>query len=198
MIIRMFYIIAWVFVGFFALPIACYQGRTKLWYWAYYFDNEEDGFDGGKGKFYGEYLGLDIRSQHWLKRAWIAYKWSAWRNPCFNLRYHPLVGVDITNPSNIKFEGNTYHHEQQWSFEPNKYELKWYKVKANYDGKIKSSWFYLIPIFGDKYLYIRFGLKIYPANYFDKFWLNKIEKEGWPKFKDRGLTAFTIRIRSRN
>lgn len=195
MVFRLICIVIWAFIALIALPVACYQKRVKLWNWAYYFDNEEDGYDGSKGTFYSEYLGLDISKQHWLKKAWIAYKWSVWRNPCFNLRYHPWVGVDITNPEIISFKGNTYHHEQKWSLEPNKRELKWYKLKAKYDGKVRRSWFYLIPVFGDKYLYLRFGLKVYPANYLDKWWLEKIKKEGWPEYKDKGLTAFTIRLR---
>lgn len=188
------YIAAWIFISPFVLPVACYTGRSKLWDWAYYFDNEEDGYDGSKGEFYSKYLGYDISEQHWLRRTWIAYKGSVWRNPCWNLRHHPKIGVDITNPTELTFEGNTYHHSPEWSFEPNKIETKWYKLTANYKGEKYTSRFYLIPV-GKFSLYIRFGLKVYPANYLDPWWLSKIEKEGWPKNKDKGLLAFTIRLR---
>lgn len=179
----------------FVLLPACYQSRTTLYDWAYYFDNEEDGFDGGKGAFYGEYLDVDIRSQHWLKRAWIAYKWSVWRNPCFNLRYHPKISYDIQDANQLEFEGNTYHHEQRYSFEPSTYGLKWYKLSGVYVGRKAKSWFYLVPIGFNSYLYIRFGLKLYPANYFDEYWLDKIKADGWPEHKDKGIIAATIRIR---
>ncbi|APC44377.1 hypothetical protein [Pseudoalteromonas phage PH357] len=162
MFLRMLYILLWFIIGLPVCMYACYKGRTDLWEWAYYFDNDEDGFDGGKGGFYSKYLGEDIRSMNWFKRGWTAYKWSALRNPCFNLRKHPYIGVDIRSPESVSFEGNTYHHEQVYSFEPDVKDKKWYKVKTMFKGKSYTSRFFMIPM-GSKYLYIRFGLKLYPC-----------------------------------
>lgn len=201
MIVRILYMALWAIIGLPTLCVACYQNRQTLWGWAFYFDNKEDGFDGSKSEFYDRYKGVDIDSMHWLKRAWYSYLWSAWRNPCWNLRFHPLVGVNVTHPSNLEFKGNTYHHEAKYSLEPNKIETKWYKLKAKFNGKTYRSWFYLIPInksmplIGGKNLYLRFGLKVYPCLYLDDWWLDKIKKEGWPKYKTHGLRAVTVRLR---
>lgn len=194
MILRLMYIIVWLLIGLPVCLYACYKQREDLWKWAYYFDNDEDGFDGAKGHFYGKYLGKDIKSMCWLERGWTAYKWSAVRNPCYNLRKHPKVGVDIRSPEDITFEGNTYHHQSKWSFEPNKRDKKWYKVVSIFNGEEYTSRFYMVPLFKG-YLYIRMGLKIYPSYYFDEYWLGKIEKEGWPEHKEYGLKVFSIKWR---
>jgi len=192
-LIRIGYILALIVIAPFIIPIACYQNRQTLWGWAYYFDNDEDGFDGSKLGWYDEYLGVDISSLAWHKRAWIAYKWSM-RNPCFNLRKHPLVGVDVTSPVRMEYSGNTFFHSRDWTYTKEPNQTLWYKLSANYNGKRYTSRFYLIPV-GKYDLYLRFGLKIYPRHYFDKYWIDRIKNDGWPVDKKYGLSAITIRVR---
>lgn len=195
--IRIFYIIIWIIISPVMLSIACYKKRDKLWDWAYYFDNDEDGFDGDKLGWYSNYLKTDIDKDRWVHRTWVAYKWSVWRNPCFNLRNHPSVSVDVTNPVNMKYRGNTYFHTRLWHYDKTYKGVLWYWIKAKYEGKSRNSLFFLIPIpFTNKDLYLRFGLKIYPRHYYDKYWLDKISAEGWPESKEKGLTAVSVRIRT--
>lgn len=195
MLIRLMYMLCWVVIGFPTLLVACYQKRERLWDWAYYFDNDEDGFDGSKLGWYDKYLKKDIGSLHWFNRALVSYKWSAWRNPCFNLRKHPKVSVDVQHPENIKLEGNTFFHSLDWMEDKETRNTRWYKLKASYEGKVRTSWFFLIPIFKTKWLYIRFGLKVYPRHYFDDYWINRIKEEGFPKDKRRGISALSLRVR---
>lgn len=195
MLIRLMYMLCWVVIGFPTLLVACYQKRDKLWDWAYYFDNDEEGFDGSGAEWYDNYLGIDIDSLPWYKHAWISYKWSALRNACYNLRYHPKISYDVTNPQNIKLEGNTIFHGLEWMPDKDVRNTKWYKMTATYEGKEKKSWFYLIPTIRGRWIYIRFGLKIYPRHYFDNYWLGRIDKEGFPTYKRRGLDVFSIRVK---
>ena len=62
-------------------------------------------------------------------------------------------------------------------------------------GKRHTSEFSLTPVNSDEYEYKRKGLKVYPFYYFDKWWLNKIEKEGWPPHKDRAVYSSIKRVR---
>ena len=74
------------------LPVCYYcicNSMDKLPEFFYYFDNEEDGYNGDKRGWYSGYLDKDISTLSNIKRSWYAYRWSAWRNPCWNLRYHP-------------------------------------------------------------------------------------------------------------
>lgn len=196
LLIRLFYSLCWGVLALLVLPIQCYRRKDTLPKWCYYFDNAEDGFDGDKLGWYSNYLGKEISKERWLQRAWISYKWSVLRNPCFNLRYHPLLSVDVTQPKDIVYRGNTYFHTRKWHYDKNETGKLWYWISAKYDGKERHSFFFLLPIpFTDKDLYLRFGLKIYPRHYFDKYWLDKISKEGWPHAKDKGVYAISIRIR---
>ncbi|ANI22024.1 hypothetical protein PP586_gp07 [Pseudoalteromonas phage vB_PspS-H40/1] len=193
--LRLFFILLWIVISPIVLGYSCAIGASKLPKWAYYFDNDEDGFDGSKLGWYDNYLGYDISKQSKLKRWWISYKWCVWRNPCFNLRYHPKISFDVTNPQRIDFTGNTFHHTKLWSKTKDPKAKLYYKMTANYDGERCSSWFYLIPLFKSYHLYLRFGLKVYPRHYFDEYWLDKISKEGFPESKKKGVYAITIRIR---
>lgn len=194
-IYRLVYGLTWLIIGPFVLLYCCYKKQTKLPDWAYYFDNYEEDFDGAGLGWYDNYLGVDIRSQHWLKRWWISVKWSVFRNSCFNLRKHPIAGYDVTKPDNITFKGNTYHHTKKWSFTKDPKATLHYKMVADYNGKTATSRFLLIPLFKGYHLYLRWGLKVYPRHYFDEYWLDKISKEGFPESKKKGVYAITIRIR---
>lgn len=183
--------------------------KEKYPKWAYYLDNVEDGFDGNRWFFVDRYFKKDISGSNGFVRY--AYSvWWCWRNMAFNHRYHPKCSVDITNPKDLVFEGNTYHHGIQYSFEPNKIETKWYKITATYDGVRLTSEFSFTPKevwtfsfkkgFGTKFVwkYRRKGLKIYPNLYKDPWWLEKIQKEGWPRYKTRGVYASLRRTKDLN
>lgn len=193
-LLRILFILLWVVISPFVLGYSCMKGDITLPKLFYYFDNDEDGFDGDSLGWYSDYKGVDIRNSHGLKRWWYSYLWSVWRNPCFNLRYHPKISYDVTSPENIDYKGNTYHHNREWSYTKDKSATLKYKMTAEYNGRKATSHFYLIPFMG-KDIYIRFGLKIYPRHYFESYWIDKIKEEGFPKFKDRGLYAFTIRVK---
>lgn len=62
-------------------------------------------------------------------------------------------------------------------------------------GKRYTSEFSLTPINDKEYKYKRKGLKVYPFYYYDQWWLDKIEKEGWPPHKDRAVYSNINRIR---
>ena len=98
--------------------------------WAYYYDNEEDGFDGDKRGWYSGYKKYNIREKSKMYRIWSAYGWSAWRNPAWNLRFHPFISVDVTKLQRYSFTGNTYHHNITYSFNPEKKDKKSYKFKS--------------------------------------------------------------------
>lgn len=193
--LRALFILLWIVISPIVLGYSCAIGASKLPKWAYYFDNDEDGFDGSKLGWYDNYLGIDISKQSKLKRWWISYKWCVWRNPCFNLRYHHKISYDVTAPTNIEYEGNTYHHTKKWSYTKGPKAVLKYKLTAEYEGRKATSRFLLIPLFKDYHLYLRWGLKVYPRHYFDSYWLDRIAKEGFPKNKERGLYALSIRLR---
>ena len=195
-ILRVCFIVVWVLIAPLVLLVACYQRRDKLWDWCYYFDNDEEGFDGDDVGWYSKYLGKSIDKDKWLHRTYISYKWSALRNPCYNLRYHPWLSVDVQSPVDMKYRGNTYFHTRGWHYDKDYKGTLWYWITAKYEGNTHHSMFFLIPIvFTSKSLYFRIGLKIYPRHYFDKYWLDRIKKEGWPKNKEKGVPAISIRLR---
>lgn len=194
--IRVLVGLSWAVIALLAIPIACHKKRDNLWGWLFYCDNSEDGFDGDKLGWYSNYLGEVISKDRPWRRAYLAYKWSVLRNSCFNLREHPWVGTDVTNPRSVKYSGNTYFHTPEWHYEPDYKGLLWYWMSAKYNGKRRHSVFLLIPVPWTKYrVYLRAGLKVYPRHYFDKYWVERIKKEGWPEAKKYGLPAISIRVR---
>lgn len=158
------------------LPLVLYskhKGAERLPSWAFSWDNEEDGYDGDKRKWYSKHLKRPVT-------AWDAYVWCAWRNPCWNLRFHKWVSIGVDIPEvTLEYKGTVKNH----LYKPGK---QWYDTVIN--GKYKSH-FRLIPITETKSLYIRWGWKIYPYYYFSS------TKE-LPLYKKRSVWAFTIRIRS--
>lgn len=182
-LLRILYIL-WGFIILF--PVCFYSiGKNSLPKFFYYYDNEEDGFTGNKRVWnwggvgeprgwYDDYLGIEIAKLSRLKQAWYAYKWSAFRNPAWNLRFHPYISIPITDDTVMTIKGNTVKHD--W-----KAGKQWYDVVT--DGKYNSH-FRLIPIGTNKSLYLRWGWKIYP-----EFAGNV------PDNKGRSIQAISIRIR---
>lgn len=172
------------------------KGMHKYPEWAYTLDNDEDGFTGDKRGWYSNYLGFDVKSKPLLYRWYRSIRW-CWRNQAFNHRIHPKCSVDVTNPEEILFEGNTHHHEPQWSFNHDVVEIKWYKVKLKIDGVWYKSEFRLTPLGDKEWLFKRKGLKIYPFFYLDdKYgWKQRVIDEGFPPYKDRAVYASSRRKR---
>ena len=169
--------------------------------WAFYLDNKEDGFTGNRHLFVDSYFNKPITRMNKFVQ-WAVSVWWCWRNMSFNHRYHPKCSVNITNPQDIVFEGNTYHHGVAYSFHPHIKDRKWYKITATYDGIRLTSTFSFTPKLKKKFCWKKFsfyevvvwkyerdGLKIYPNLYFDSWWLEKIKQGGWPKHKTRGVFA---------
>ena len=155
-ILRILYILAGKLI---LLPI-CYKyaGHDSLPSRLYYFDNAEDGFSGNKRGWYDGYLGIKISKLPRYKQAWHSYIWCAWRNPAWNLRFHPYLSIPINDDTVMDIKGNTVSHK--W-----KAGLQWYDVVSG--GEYKSH-FRLIPISKSKSLYLRWGWKIYPEFYQEK------------------------------
>ncbi len=182
--LRLLYII-W---GWFILFPVCYKsiGNPRLPDKYFYYDNQEDGFTGNKRKSFGpdgnlgwydNYLGIEASKLSKLKQAWYAYKWSAWRNPAWNLRFNPKISIPINNYTKMKIEGNTVKHDWKEGYQ-------WYNVVTN--GEFKS-YFRLIPLTKNKSLYLRWGWKIYPE------FLGNV-----PVNKTRSIQAISIRIRGKD
>jgi hypothetical protein len=178
--------ILYIFIGWLILFPVCYYsiGRSNLPKYWFYYDNTEDGFTGNKRKIFGSkfdtgwydnYIGIKSSELNRFKQAWYAYRWSAWRNPAWNLRFHPKVSINIDEQTIMRIKGNTVSHD--W-----KSGKQWYDVVT--DGKYKS-YFRLIPITKNKSLYLRWGWKIYPEYYGGKI----------PEHKRRSIQAISIRIR---
>jgi len=174
-LLRILYILCGKIVLF---PVCYYSiGKANLPKFFYYFDNEEDGFTGNKRGWYDDYLDVDVSELSRFKQAWYAYRWSAWRNPAWNLRFNPYISIDINADTVMEIKGNTVSHD-------------WKEGKQSYDvlidGKYKSH-FRLIPLTRRNSLYLRWGWKIYPEFYGKKI----------PKHKSRSIQAITIRIRGK-
>lgn len=180
-LLRALYIL-WGFIILF--PVCFYSiGKKNLPKLFYYYDNEEDGFTGNKRVMFGpnhdkgwfdDYLGIESSKLSRFKQAYYAYKWSAMRNPAWNLRFHPLICIIINNKTVFDIEGNTVKHD----WKPGK---QWYNCVI--DKKYKS-YFRLIPLTKTKSLYLRWGWKVYPE------FAGNI-----PDNKGRSIQAISIRIR---
>jgi hypothetical protein len=185
-LIRLRYIV-W---GWIILYPVCYKtiGKELLPQKYFYYDNAEDGFTGNKRKTFGknrdtgwydDYLGIKVEELSKFKQAWYAYKWCAWRNPAWNLRFHKKVSVNISDHTEFIVEGNTRKHDWKEGYQ-------WYNTIFTSRDKKYKSYFRLIPITKNKSLYLRWGWKIYP------------EFEGnMPINKRRSIQAISIRIRGR-
>ena len=135
-LLRVLYIL-WGFIILF--PVCFYSiGRQTLPKFFYYYDNEEDGFTGNKRKIFGpnhnkgwyeDYLGVEVSKLSRFKQACYAYKWSAMRNPAWNLRFHPLICIVINNKTVFDMLCNTLTHDWRPGFQ-------WYN--AVIDKKYKS------------------------------------------------------------
>ena len=189
------FIITNVFLSLLLVPFCVLTGRQEFPKWAFYFGNDEYGYHGDKTGFMSDYRGFDISSRSKLYQIWSAYQHNVFRNPCFNVRHCKWVAVDMETIGAKDFTGNTYHHSFKYAFE-NKYDKKWYRFRFVSNGKWFQSWFYLIPITGKKYIYIRFGMKTYPRNFYDNYWVERNERLGLDTNSRYSIPVFMIRVRS--
>jgi len=177
-LLRLGYNIIGKLIMFPVIAYTLYKKQNILPTWAYYFDNAEDGFTGNKRGWYDGYLGLVAKDKGLLHQTWLAYRWSTWRNPAWNLRFHPTISIDVEH-AHIAHTGNTVKHDYVQG-------KQWYNVIIN--GKYKS-YFRLIPISITKSLYLRWGWKVYPEFY--------VTGRRVPKYKRRSLWTISIRVRER-
>lgn len=167
-------------------PVIMYtlhKNKSTLPDWAFYFDNQEDGFTGNKrllwsGKgWYDNYLGITAKEHSLLYQTWRAYVWSTRRNSAWNIRFHPSASMDVSS-STIELKGNTRSHD---------YTEGYQRYNIVIDGKYKS-FFRLIPITSKISVYLRWGWKIYPEYY--------IGGATVPEFKDRSIWTISVRLKS--
>lgn len=190
--------IAYIASGYLIVPFlnawCVWKGLDEYPKWAYYWGAyEEDGLDGDRLGWYSKHLGYSFKGLSKWEKYVLTMRW--WhRNSCFNLRWHPTVGINVQNAKVTDFKGNTYHHGQRYSFEPLKNNTKWHNITFDIDGTKRTTSFFYIKLFGDYRLYLRWGLKMYPAYYLDPWWVAKISKEGWPDYKDTGVYIGMIRL----
>ena len=155
---------------------AIQEGRYNLPSKYFYFDNSEDGFTGNKRGWYDNYLGIKASELPLVEQVGHAFAWCANRNPAWNLRYHPKASLDLTSLKTA-WRGSTWRHEWQEGFH-------WYRCTTG--GKYKST-FLLIPVFGNKSVYFRFGWKVYPEY--------TMENRQLPKYKERSIWTVSFRIK---
>lgn len=173
--LRILYIITGKFILYPVIVYSIKKGLTELPKAFFYFDNKEDGYTGNKRGWYDCHLNITASDLSVFKQAWYAYRWSAWRNPAWNLRFHSYISIAINSDTHMEISGNTTSHD--W-----KAGKQWYDVVI--DGKYKSH-FRFIPLTKNKSLYLRWGWKCYPEYYGKKI----------PKYKQRSIQAITLRIR---
>ena len=174
-LLRLLYILA---AKLFLFPVLYYAIKKELHFLPkkfFYFDNAEDGYTGNKRGWYDGYLGIVATDFSVLKQAWLAYRWSCWRNPCWNLRYHDYISIDLNGAYYSPINGNTLYHDYAKGFQ-------FYDIVIH--GKYKAH-FRLYPLTKNKSLYVRWGWKIYP----------QFDTNNLPKYKDRSIQAITLRIR---
>jgi len=159
--------------------ISIRKGADNLPSKFFYFDNDEDGYTGDKRGWYSKYLKVKVSSLPLWKQTLHAYRWSAWRNPSWNLRFHPDASIDVGDAV-ITHEGNTRVHD---------YQEGHHGYNCVINGEYEAH-FRLIPLTKTKSLYLRWGWKIYPHLY--------VNGRTVPKHKKRSIWAFTIRIRGKS
>ena len=183
-------------LSLFLVPYSVLNNRDKFPKWAFYFDNDEYGYTGDLTGFMSNYRGFDIKSKSKPYQVWSAYQHSVFRNPCFNIRHCRWVAIDMLtlDVDSIYFKGNTYHHGFKWSHSGD-YGQKYYKFSFSAGGKRFQSYFRLIPLFGNRYLYLRWGMKTYPRYWLDNNWVGRLEPSNTNS--RYSLPVLIVRLRSR-
>ncbi len=184
---RYFLALIIMFLGLFICTIGILTAKNGKFRKCFFvWDNEEDGFYGNK--------------RNWLKenrpnldgKWWSSYNWCALRNPAFNTRYwkHTSLSCLPEDVSDIRFEGNTYNKDYRYSFAAQEAghavrERIWFKFSAVVDGKRRYCEYEMKPISATESRETFRGWKFYPNHHLDAWWIEKIKKDGWPKYKDR-------------
>lgn len=172
-----------IVTGVFITPVALLTAKDgkfrRCFYW---FDNDEDGYNGDKHKFYSNHLG---RKPNWLD----CYVWTALRNPAYNLRYVNFFSRDVTDNKVKSFRGNTYAKGYFHSFDKLRKAVWFY---FNYDGL--RCFFYQRPVTKKRSFRLFVGWKLYPDLYLSNYWMNRIKEKGWPKHKERAVFVLEFKF----
>ncbi|NQZ74613.1 MAG: hypothetical protein HRT61_00615 [Ekhidna sp.] len=155
-------------------------------------DNKEDG-DGN--------VWLKEHRPNLADKWWTEYYWKAIRNPAWNMRYVRWCSLSALpeHVTDIRFEGNTFHKSFRYSHASMATktvvrERIWFKFSAVVDGKRRYCEFELVPISATESRAKYKGWKFYPHLYLDKYWLERIANEGWPRYKDRLVYTNSNRV----
>lgn len=155
------------------------------------YGNAEDGWNGngeqrrlwgGQG-WWPAYLGVNWYELSKLKRWWLSYKWCAIRNPAWNLRLIPWfsLSVEKENIVNFKYSGNTRTQTKSGNVETY-YDISFETISGR---KCKSHFRYK-RLSDGKFLYLRWGWKIYPEH--------MMARGKMPKNKDKSVYAIQIKL----
>lgn len=155
------------------------------------YGNAEDGWNGngeqrrywhGQG-WWPMYLGVQWYQLSLFKRWWLGYKWCALRNPAWNLRLLPFfsISVEPQHIMNFKISGNTNTQVKSGNIEYN-YDVSF---ETNTGKKCKSHFRYK-RLKGAKFLYLRWGWKIYPDL--------MLKGDKMPKNKDRSVYIVQVKV----
>lgn len=121
---------------------------TPRWCWLYC--NDEDGVV-GPAWWHDENAG---KSQRWL-----AFVWSAWRNPTNNLRFLPFVNV-VIDPARVQWLGNADDPAHPTEFTPNR--ILWsFTWQGLYAGLV---WRWQVT--STHHIQLRLGWKLLPRDRF--------------------------------
>lgn len=182
-----------VLVGIFIVPLALITKKSDKSFrsWFFVWDNEEDG-DGSEW--------LAANRPKLAGKWWSSYYWYAIRNPAWNMRYVSWCSISTLpqDVSDIRFEGNTHHKTFSYSMASMDSgtivrERIWYKFSAVVGGKRRYSEFEMVPISDTECKATLSGWKFYPHLYLDTYWLEHIETNGWPRYKDRAVYVHSNR-----
>lgn len=155
------------------------------------YGNAEDGWNGngeqrrywdGQG-WWPSYLKVQWYQLSLFKRWWLGYKWCAIRNPAWNLRLLPWFSISVEpydvfsfrhiGTTNTQVKNGKTEHNYDVSFETT--EGKKCQAHFRYKRLTKS-----------KFLYLRWGWKIYPDL--------MMSKKKMPIHKDRSVYIFQFKI----
>lgn len=133
---------------YFSKTVLAWRGGWLTWI----FGNLEDGVT-GPGWFHAEHQSKSDR--------WLAFIWSAWRNPTNNLRFVPLLSF-VIDPDRIQFVGNADDPADHIDgYEPGQ-RVQWaYTWQGAYAGLV---WRWQIT--PERHAQIRIGWKLLPRDRF--------------------------------
>jgi hypothetical protein len=194
--ISLFYRVIVIAIGIPLLIIptlyASLKGLNELpWGLNKFYGNAEDGWNGngeqrrlwnGQG-WWPNFLGITWSELSWYKEWWLSYKWCTFRNPAWNLRLIPFFSISVEpyDIFDLRIKGNTLVHTKSGLIK------KWYTVTfRTADNKVRKSNYLYRRLYGDTFISLRWGWKIYPDL--------MVTKNTMPVNKDRSIYSVKFKI----